>query len=622
MRSFLHKDNFVSLVKNKIMKKSALIALLFPLCAATAQTTDDFVPQEMAWGTYLPITVGSSLAFPKMAVASAGEVVIAGNTFQNENTAVELQLITENAHQSELNGGQDGILYVFNADGTVKFGTYFGGEGEERIRDVKTDNDGNIYISGRTYSYNNITTPGADKETYTGYMRPPLLIENPIGGAPIEIGVEMPIADGFLAKFDSEGNLLWSTYVAGHRGGGSTNVNIGASGIYVSGATLSIQDFTTPGVFQPDWPSDVPQEASVGFIQPAVPFLAKYSFDGELLWRSYFYFENTGQIIGDISSGDMCLDGDGNIYSLQAGGVVKINSDGQFFEEYALPQSAQRYHQIHCHGGNFYIVGVTEEVNFGTPGTFRPQKPVGDTIVNEQFFITKYNPNFQTLWTTFLPNNNHSFQGTGHRDVIIDQNDNVYLSNYTIEENLGTPGVFQQEKNGFYNAYAMRLNSSGALDWFTYFGHSSAGGGVIDLDSNQALYGLVYSQGEENVVNENGLFSNPDEITPYTVNNYRAHLMKLVKSKSSSTDDFLKGKINVYPNPAKDILNIDLSDELLSNPLSYALYDLLGKQIANGSLDVSQNHQINVSNLATGVYLLKITDQATQASQQFKIIKE
>src|SRR5690554_1595826 len=125
----------------------------------------------------------------------------------------------------------------------------------------------------------------------------------------------------------------------------------------------------------------------------------------------------------------------------------------------------------------------------------------------------------------------------------------------------------------------------------------------------------------DNLVNENGLLSDFNLVEPAT-SNYHAHLIKLVKSNISSTEDFLKEKINVYPNPAKDILNIDLSDELLSNPLSYALYDLLGKQIANGSLAVSQNHPINVSNLATGVYLLKITDQNTQVSQQFKIIKE
>ena len=603
------------------IQKVSLIILLIITYPAFSQT-DDFVPQEMDWGTYLPGAANPQSnnisIFPTMVVSSAGEIVVASSTFQNENTAMELELITDDAYQAQLNGAQDGILYVFNADGTVKFGTYFGGEGDEQIGDVKTDNVGNIYIGGSTYSYNNIATPGADKETYTGYMRPPLLIENPIGGDPIEVGAEMPIADGFLAKFDSEGNLLWSTYAAGHRGGGAGNISIGVSGIYVSSATLSIQDFTTPGVFQPSWPSDVPQEGSVGFTQPSVPYLAKYSFDGELLWRSYFYFEYTAQ-----STGNWCLDEDDNIYSLQEGGVVKINSDGQFVEEYALPQGALAHGVIHYHGGDFYIVGLTEEVDFGTPGTFRPQKPVGDAIVNQQYFLTKFNTVFQEVWTTFLPNNNtYSASAVGDH-IIIDANDNILLSGSTIEENLGTPGVFQQEKNGFYNAYAMRLNSSGALDWFTYFGDSTIGGwGLIGLDGNRALYGSIYSQGEDNVVNENGLFSNPDEITPYTVNNYRAHLMKLVKSKSSSTDDFLKGKINVYPNPAKDILNIDFLDELLSNQLSYALYDLLGKQIANESLAVSQNHQINVSNLATGVYLLKITDQATQASQQFKIIKE
>jgi|SRR5690554_7139327 len=99
------------------MKKSALIALLFPLCAATAQTTDDFVPQEMAWGTYIPFplqyvsqfgTTSSSSRVVTPFLSSSGEVFCMYTT--SEDTGAQQQLITPGAHQVQKGEHIDGLL--------------------------------------------------------------------------------------------------------------------------------------------------------------------------------------------------------------------------------------------------------------------------------------------------------------------------------------------------------------------------------------------------------------------------------------------------------------------------------------------------------------------------------
>lgn len=611
-----------------MMRNIYFIFLILPALTATAQTTDDFVPQEMDWGTYIPFPLqyvnqngatpgaSSSSRVVNPFLSSSGEVFCMYTT--SEDTDAQQQLITPGAHQVQKGEHIDGLLFAFNSDGSLKFGTYFGGEGDDTLGIFAVDAADNIYLYGSTWSYNNIATPGADKETYTGYVRPPLLIENPIGGDPIEAGVEMPISDGVLAKFDSEGNLLWSTYSGGHRGANISRPLLGQTGIYIFGNTLSISGFSTPGVNEPDWPDEVPQEASVGFTQPLVPYMAKYSFDGELLWRTYTY--GLQQTYGEWR--DYVMDEEDNLYVLTQSPnqkVIQLDADGFFVAEHDLPEEALYYTSIKYHNNQLYFVGASEDNNTATSGTFRSEMLTGPSAQPYQHFLMKSNMNFQKQWATFLPIFNGGLTTT--MGLLIDEEERVYVSGYTLEENLATGGVFQQQKNGFFNGYVMRLTETGALDWFTYFGDTTATGSPPIAKSEDAIFVSISSGGNENVVNENGFFHDETQIEESAVGT-RAHLMKLIKSKSSSTDDFLKGKINVYPNPVQEILNIDLSDELLSNQLSYALYDLLGKQIANGSLGVSQNHQINVSNLATGVYLLKITDQATQASQQFKIIKE
>lgn len=66
----------------------------------------------------------------------------------------------------------------------------------------------------------------------------------------------------------------------------------------------------------------------------------------------------------------------------------------------------------------------------------------------------------------------------------------------------------------------------------------------------------------------------------------------------------------MYPNPVKDILNINLTDLITATS---EIYDLTGRQILRAALN---NNTINVSALPAGIYILKI------GSQTGKFIKE
>jgi hypothetical protein len=64
--------------------------------------------------------------------------------------------------------------------------------------------------------------------------------------------------------------------------------------------------------------------------------------------------------------------------------------------------------------------------------------------------------------------------------------------------------------------------------------------------------------------------------------------------------------IKLYPNPASDILHFNFGD-LTDLPLNLTLFDLNGRLVFNQNLKI-ENFQItiDVSNLETGIYLVKI----------------
>jgi Secretion system C-terminal sorting domain len=79
------------------------------------------------------------------------------------------------------------------------------------------------------------------------------------------------------------------------------------------------------------------------------------------------------------------------------------------------------------------------------------------------------------------------------------------------------------------------------------------------------------------------------------------------------TETELLNTIIVYPNPAKNILNIDYNQQI--GDLKFEIYDATGKNILKGDL---QNKKIDVQNLSEGIYILNlITTNKSKLSSQF-----
>ena len=70
----------------------------------------------------------------------------------------------------------------------------------------------------------------------------------------------------------------------------------------------------------------------------------------------------------------------------------------------------------------------------------------------------------------------------------------------------------------------------------------------------------------------------------------------------------------IYPNPATDVLNIEIPTSVDASAVSVSVYDMRGAEVKNARFE---GNLLNVSQLAKGVYLLRITDGQQVSHQRF-----
>jgi hypothetical protein len=127
-----------------------------------------------------------------------------------------------------LEGTYDGFFAKLDSLGRRVFGTYFGGNANEYLYDLKFDAEWNIVIGGYTSSNSNATLGTVYQSAYGG-------------GA----------YDGYVIKFDSAGVPFWATYVGGTDADFIFSVVTDAnSNIFALGSTSSQVGMTTTDALQ------------------------------------------------------------------------------------------------------------------------------------------------------------------------------------------------------------------------------------------------------------------------------------------------------------------------------------------------------------------------------------
>lgn len=344
-----------------------------------------------------------------------GNIYMFGGT-SSTNAAV---MATAGSHQTVSPGPtvpqfgcNDAFLAKFNSSGIRVWGTYYGGTDLDWGYYVAVDPLSNdIVVTGCSYSTNGITTNGCHQSALSG------------GG------------DGFIARFDANGNRLWGTYYGGNSNGqedfGWCGFN-STGDIYIVGTSASLNNISTTGSYQP----------AIGGSYDAV--LSKFNSAGVQQWGTYY---------GSPSPDNFAL------------GFIDPSD-------------------------NVYVYGQTSSTLatiFVSSGAHQPVYG-GGTWDN---FLAKFNSAGNRMWGTY-------YGGTGNEDIgfpTISNGGDIYICGKTTVNSatgtaISTPCAYQNVYGGgASDGFFAKFNTSGSRIWGTLYG-----GGSTDYIISTAIdfHGSLY----------------------------------------------------------------------------------------------------------------------------------
>jgi hypothetical protein len=144
------------------------------------------------------------------------------------------------------------------------------------------------------------------------------------------------------------------------------------------------------------------------------------------------------------------------------------------------------------------------------------------------------------------------------------------------------------------------LTSSSSVNW-------NFGTGASPATSTNVMETVVYP------------WSNPSAPASYSVsleinNGCGVDIATAVVTPSLGVEDLKAGEFAIFPNPANDMVTIATKDVEAGNII---ILDMSGRMVAQAPMRAgSNNHDMNISDLAAGSYIVKVvTDASTQTKQ-------
>ena len=396
------------------------------------------------WGTYYG---GANNDYGKSCVVdNNGDIYICGHTFSPFNIS------TLGSHQESFGLFSDAYLIKFNTSGVRLWGTYYGGSMIEIGYCCSPDNNGNIYLVGRTDSGNNISTPGSFKAIPDGF--------NP---------------EGFIVKFNSLGVRQWGTYYGGNGSDIVTSCSIDNSdNLIITGYTNSSNNISTPGTHQ------------LNLNGSEDGLLAKFNNVGNRIWGTYYGGSGTDYL------NSCCVDQSGNIYvagttqsstnittlgahqTTYSGAdalLARFNTAGNqdWGTYYGYSQSDVGNQCITDGTSAVYLIGTTLSSSLiSTPGAYQIAKNF-----NEDIFISKFSLNGARDYGTYYGGTVSDFGLSG----ALGSNGVIYLAGSTTSFSLATAGSHQTiapvGRNGLLIKFCNNPNLLGPIFGSTFVCNNS-----------------------------------------------------------------------------------------------------------------------------------------------------
>jgi hypothetical protein len=520
-----------------------------------------------------------------------------------------------NQFQSIIQGEMCPVLASFNSQYNLDFSTYYGGVSafEATGTDVVYLDQGRILMAGFTNAQN---LPMAINPVY------PIYDSSPNGGI-----------DGFLAMFNQEGELIWSTYYG------------------TSGTNEVINDLTTDSngaVFICGSGASGMQVVPSGYSLPGNPgtsggFVAKFSPQMQLEWqttvgnntlpysvvcdeldRLYLFGDtqsNPGLVTfnsGNYPLFDATPNGQSDVF------LMRFNSD--FSLDYSSYIGGSSTDNLPFYAGNCVevsngkiLLGFTTSSTGLPVAVNAPGSPILDPIGDSDVYLMLLNMDFGLIWASY-------WGGTSLdeiRGLKLTSDGAPRVLVYTGSADIPvTPfiGAYSQPQVDSREAYILDYDTNMEVEWSTYLGGISEGADgdqpydfAIDTENRMVIVG---STSDIPGFLEPNTFPLQQNFDSYFDPLFTFPIPPIATAKEGwitvFETDFLtyielqrqaQSTIAPYPNPVQNTLNFTFPNLPVEEVL-LRIFDQQGKMVRNLSLNPSPNFSVEVGDLSSGLYLI------------------
>ena len=471
-------------------------------------------------------------------------------------------------------GGTDIWLVKNTPEGAPVWSIRMGGNDDDFVWKIVSDNEDNV--------------------TMTGYYYGTIQIGN-------DIYTSQGSQDLFIARFDGEGNYLWSYTL----GGGMAD--------YIRGlATDSGGNLFLAGHF---YDSFIVGDTTVTAARGSDAFVIKFSPDGQPAWVT-----TAGGSSSDQAS-SVTIDSEGNIllaasfyYDITFGdttlhtpnpvgvAIARYFPDGGLDRVFQLNGTYLTTENLIRAGleGQFYVAGNFSEKLFFGNKTF----DAGE--FNQDIFTAAFGQDMELLWAR------HGFSAASDQVVGLDTDPygNVYIAGHYLDTIR-----FDQLKLqytlccGSREIFIVSYSSGGAAVWGEQITGARANLQSIEMIENGKM---ILS----------GMFTEDLAFGPHVLSHwegFRNYASSLETGLITGTPEINNSLANIVlsPNPARTKIQIHSAKPLTG--MNYTVFKLNGSVAMEGAMT---SNSIDIQNLAPGLFLLRIWNEQEDLTLTAKFIRQ
>jgi len=379
-------------------------------------------------------------------------------------------------------------------DPDLAFSLYLGGSQTDQVLGIAADASSNLYVTGFTNSTDFLTINRAQQNFH--YQ-----------------STKFGYTAAFVAKFDVNGNILYSTYFGGTNAGSNTQGNaivVAAGNIYIAGRTDSTALPMVNPIQSTKLPANKPDHANA--------FVAKFDSTGNLMNSTYVGGNGTNPsncLAGDEAFGIAVDTDNGNIYitgatdssdlatsfappDCQSGFVLgmNFNNTAWLFADLIGTVSTNRGTGIALDRTptSCQPASTTTAINLYVTGYVAPTAPLSASDFSD-IFVGKFDKTGVACYQ-------RTITGAGAdagNAITVDAAGNAYVAGSAKTQSLASSGALQPAKAGgapSSDAFILKLGPTGSTIYASYLGgmfNDVATGIAIDAQGNVSVSGSTQS---------------------------------------------------------------------------------------------------------------------------------